>query len=371
MQNILNADPVLQIVLGGLVLVALVALVLLTVVLRTTRGAAAMQARLELMSQDQEAKNSGLSQRLIDHERAISERLADVGRRVGDSLEKSGEKTNENLSKLRERLARIDEAQANITNLSSQVVSLQDILSNKQARGAFGEFQLGQLVQDALPKDSYDFEVTLGNGRRVDCLIRLPNPPGPVGVDAKFPLEGYRALVEAQDEAAQKEAARAFRVAITKHITDIADRYIIAGETADSALLFLPSEAVYIELQSNFRDLVEAAHRKRVYIVSPTTLWGALTTMRAVFRDVRLREQAHLIQAELEKLLTDVGRLDDRVSNLQVHFRKASEDIDQIRVSSDKVTKRADRMSELELDDGGEPALRAVETPPQRHLRGV
>jgi len=369
MQNILNADPVLQIVLAGLAVVAVLAIVLLAIVLRTTRGAQAVQTRLDLMAHDNETKNAGLSQRLIDHERAISERLSDVGRRVGDSLQKSGDRTNETLGNLRERLVRIDQAQANITNLSSQVVSLQDILSNKQARGAFGEFQLSQLVIDALPADSYDFEVTLGNGRRVDCLIRLPNPPGPVAVDAKFPLEGYRALVEAQDEAAQKDATRAFKVAITKHVTDIAERYIIAGETADSALLFLPSEAVYIELQSNFRDLVEAAHRKRVYIVSPTTLWGALTTMRAVFRDVRLREQAHLIQAELEKMLKDVGLMDERVANLQRHFDQANEDIRQIRISNDKVTKRAARMSELELDD--EDDVAAVEPPARSHLREV
>lgn len=371
MQNILNADPMLQILLVGLALVAVLAIIVVVVVLRTTRGAATLQARLDMMAQDQEAKSVNLSQRLFDHERAIADRLADVGRRVGDSLTQTNDKTNENLTKLRERLARIDAAQANITELSSRVVSLQDILSNKQARGAFGEFQLGQLVADALPADSYDFEVTLSNGRRVDCLIRLPNPPGPVAVDAKFPLEGYRALVEAKDETSLKDASRAFRTAITKHIGDIAERYVIPGETAEAALLFLPSESIYIELQSNFRDLVELAHRKRVYIVSPTTLWGALATMRAVFRDVRLREQTHLIQAELQKMLKDVGLLDDRVANLQRHFDQANEDIRQIRISNDKVAKRAGRMSELELEEDEAVPVEAVEPPARAHLREV
>jgi len=369
MQNILNADPMLQILLVGLALVAVLAVVVVVVVLRTTRGAATLQARLDMMAQDQEAKSVNLSQRLMDHERAIADRLADVGRRVGDSLTQTNDKTNENLSKLRERLAKIDAAQANITELSSRVVSLQDILSNKQSRGAFGEFQLGQLVADALPSDSYDFEVTLSNGRRVDCLIRLPNPPGPVAVDAKFPLEGYQALIEAKDETSLKEASRAFRTAITKHVGDIAERYVIPGETAEAALLFLPSESIYIELQSNFRDLVELAHRKRVYIVSPTTLWGALATMRAVFRDVRLREQTHLIQAELQKMLKDVGLLDDRVANLQRHFDQANEDIRQIRISNEKVAKRAGRMSELELEE--DEAVEAVEPPARAHLREV
>lgn len=371
MQNILNADPMLQILLAGLALVAVLAVVVVIVVLRTTRGAAGLQARLDMIAHDQEAKSVTLSQRLMDHERAIADRLADVGRRVGDSLTQTNDKTNENLTKLRERLAKIDAAQANITELSSRVVSLQDILSNKQSRGAFGEFQLGQLVADALPPDSYDFEVTLSNGRRVDCLIRLPNPPGPVAVDAKFPLEGYQALVEAKDETSLKEASRAFRTAITKHVGDISERYVIPGETAEAALLFLPSESIYIELQSNFRDLVELAHRKRVYIVSPTTLWGALATMRAVFRDVRLREQTHLIQGELQKMLKDVGLLDERVSNLQRHFDQANEDIRQIRISNDKVTKRAGRMSELELEEDEAVPVEAVEPPARAHLREV
>jgi len=368
MQNISFGEPLVIALVGGLTLIAVVAVVLLVAVLRSTRGAAEMQARLELIARDQDSKSARLDQRLIDHERAISKNLDEVGRRVGVSLESSGEKTQNTMSDLRERLTKIDAAQKNIVELSSQVVGLQDILSNKQARGAFGEFQLSNLVADVLAPDAYDFEVTLGNGRRVDCLIRLPNPPGPVAIDAKFPLEGYKAMSEARDEMAIKEARRAFVAAITKHIGDISERYIIPGETAEAALMFLPSEAVYIELQSNFRKLVEDAHRARVYIVSPSTLWAALTTMRAVFRDVRLRDQAHEIQSELDKMLKDVGLLDDRVGNLQRHYDQAGEDLRQIRISNDKVAKRAGQIRELEFDeDAPTPEI----APARKHLREV
>ncbi len=353
---------------GGLALIVILAVVLLVVVLRTTRGAAEMRARLELIAQGQDSKSAHFDQRLIDHERAITKSLDEVGRRVGRSLESSGEKAQATMSDLRERLTRIDAAQKNITELSSQVVGLQDILSNKQARGAFGEFQLNNLVADVLAPDAYDFEVTLSNGRRVDCLVRLPNPPGPVAIDAKFPLEGYMAMAEARDETAAKEARRAFTAAITKHIGDIAERYIIPGETADAALMFLPSEAVYIEIQSKFRKLVEDAHRARVYIVSPSTLWAALTTMRAVFRDVRLREQTHEIQAELDKMLKDIGLLDERVGNLQRHHDQSGEDLRLIRISNDKIAKRAGQIRELEFEDDA-PAAEIA--PARKHLREV
>ncbi len=364
-----DAGPLVLALVGGLALIVVLVAALLVVVLRTTRGAAEMRARLEFMAQGQDSKSAHLDQRLIDHERAITKGLDEVGRRVGRSLESSGEKAQITMSDLRERLTRIDAAQKNITELSSQVVGLQDILSNKQARGAFGEFQLNNLVADVLAPDAYDFEVTLGNGRRVDCLVRLPNPPGPVAIDAKFPLEGYMAMAEARDESAAKEARRAFIASITKHINDIAERYIIPGETADAALMFLPSEAVYIEIQSNFRKLVEDAHRARVYIVSPSTLWAALTTMRAVFRDVRLREQTHEIQAELDKMLKDVGLLDERVGNLQRHHDQAGEDLRQIRISNDKVAKRAGRIRELEFEEDA-PAVEAAPAE-RKHLREV
>jgi DNA recombination protein RmuC len=357
-----SADTGNLLIVVGIGFVALLAVGIFLMVARSTRSSGEFRARLDLLARDQDAKNTLLSQRLLDHERAISERLIDVGRRVGETLEKSGQHTTATMADLRERLVRIDVAQKNIAELSSRVVSLQDILQNKQARGAFGEFQLNRLIADALPPDAYAFEVTLSNGRRADCVIALPNPPGPVVIDAKFPLEGYRAMMRARDEATAREARKVFTASITKHITDIAERYIVPGETAEAAMLFLPSEAIYMELQTHFRPLVEDAYRKRVYIVSPTTLWGALATMRAVFRDVRLREQAHIIQAEMQNLLKDVGLMDERVTNLSRHFDQATEDLRQIRISSDKVAKRAVRIQELEFDETGAATATPVES---------
>jgi DNA recombination protein RmuC len=276
-------------------------------------------------------------------------------------LTQTNEKTNENLTQLRERLARIDAAQANITELSSRVVSLQDILSNKQARGAFGEVQLRDIVADALPASTFEFQCTLGNGRRADCIVRLPNPPGSIVIDSKFPLESFRALREATDDAARTLAARAFSADVLKHVRDIADKYIVPGETAESALMFLPSEAVYAELHTNFIEVMQRSYRERVWIVSPTTLWAMLTTLRAVLKDVHMREQAGLIQKEVRALLEDVRRLDDRTAKLQTHFNQAVEDVRQVRISTEKVSKGAEKIENVELGEAAE-APRLTET---------
>jgi DNA recombination protein RmuC len=220
------------------------------------------------------------------------------------------------------------------------------------------------LVQGALPPSAYSFQATLGGGVRVDCLLLLPNPPGAIALDAKFPLESYRALRDARDEAALVQARRQFSIALKTHVRAIAEKYIVPGETADSALMFLPSEAVYAELHANFPALVEESFRARVWIVSPTTLMATLTTVRAVLKDVHLREQAHIIQGELRRLLDDVGRLDERVAKLQRHFEQATEDVRQIRISTEKVGKRAERIEELQLgDDGGAYRLGETELP--------
>ncbi|TAN59845.1 MAG: DNA recombination protein RmuC, partial [Magnetospirillum sp.] len=207
-------------------------------------------------------------------------------------------------------------------------------------------------VKGVLPPSAYEFQAALGEGRRVDCLLKLPNPPGPIAVDAKFPLESYHALRNARDEAERVQAGRAFATAILKHVRDIAERYIVPGETAESALMFLPSEAVYAELHANFPDVVEKSYRAKVWIVSPTTLMATLNTVRAVLKDARMREQAGLIQKEVRLLLDDIVRLDDRVAALGKHFDQASEDIRQIRISTDKVTKRADRIEEVQMGEG-------------------
>ncbi len=317
-------------------------------------GLAGLEGRLDQIAQTESEAQSQLARRLQEQERAIGERLDQVSRRLNDGLTQSAEKATKTMTDLQTRLAVIDAAQKNIAELSSQVVGLQDILSNKQARGAFGEVQLQDIVRGVLPASAYRFQASLSNGKRVDCLIELPNPPGPIAIDAKYPLEGYRALLQAGTETEKKQRAREFSQAILKHVTDIAERYILPGETADSALLFLPSEAVYAELHTNFQDVVDRAYKARVWIVSPTTLWATLTTVRAILRDVRMREQAHVIQKEVIALLADVGRLDGRADNLQKHFQSAEKDLREIRTSAEKVTKRAERIVELEVEESGE-----------------
>ena len=234
--------------------------------------------------------------------------------------------------------------------------------SNKQARGAFGEIQLRDLVTAVLPPSAYAFQANLSNNRVADCLLKLPNPPGSIAIDAKFPLESYRILREAKDESAKTAAGRAFRDDVLKHVRDIAERYIVSGETAESALMFLPSEAVYAELHANFRNVVEESFRRRVWIVSPTTLMATLNTVRAVLKDANMREQAGLIQIEVHRMLADVGRLGKRVDNLQRHFHQASEDLNEVRISAEKVVKRGERIEEVEL---GEAAPHEELAPPE------
>lgn len=281
----------------------------------------------------------------------LEQRLDAVSRRIGDGLNQHTEKTGKTMSDLNERLAVIDAAQKNLTDLSKQVVGLQDILSNKQQRGAFGEVQLNNLVSSILPPSAFEFQATMSNNKRADCLLKLPNPPGAIVVDAKFPLESYRALRAAKDEAALVQASRTFSADIKKHVHDIAEKYIIAGETAESALMFLPSEAVYAELHTNFLNVVEDSYRQRVWIVSPTTLMATLNTIRAVLKDASMREQAGFIQAEVLKLLEDVGRMDERVNNLDTHFGQARKDIDKIKISSTKVSSRGARIQDIEFGD--------------------
>jgi DNA recombination protein RmuC len=292
--------------------------------------------------------------------RTLNERLDAVAKRVGDSLAESADKTGKSVAALHERLAVIDAAQANLTELSSQVVGLQDILNNKQARGAFGEVQLEAIVRDALPPSAYALQAQLSNGRRVDCLIRLPNPPGPIAVDAKFPLESWRALRAAADEPARVQAGRTFSADMQKHVDDIAERYILAGETAESALMFLPSEAIYADLHANFAGVVETARRRRVWIVSPTTLMAVLTTVRAVLKDARMREQAHVIQRQVGLLLDDVRRLTERVDGLKKHFAQAEKDIRDIDTSADKIARKAAQIEAVEMEEDGTRAVAAA-----------
>ena len=282
--------------------------------------------------------------------RSVAERLDAVSKQLGESLTQSADKTTRTIGELQTRLVVIDEAQKSLTALSSQVIGLQDILDNKQTRGAFGEQILENLVRDALPDSIYEFQATLSNRTRVDCLIRLPNPPGPIAVDAKFPLESYRAMTDAGDDAARTLASRAFVTDMQKHIADVAGKYILPGETAESALLFLPSEAVFAELHSRFPAVVEAAQRRRVWIVSPTTMMATLTTIRAVLKDARMREQAGEIQKQVTALTEDIGRLIDRVESLRRHFGQAENDIRQIETSADKIARKTERIEAVQLE---------------------
>jgi len=290
----------------------------------------------------------------------MEQRLAEVSRGMTESLHGTATRTARSLGDLQQRLEAIDKAQANIEKLSGNVLGLQDILSNKQTRGAFGEIQLHDIVRKALPADAYTMQATLSNGRRADCLIHLPNPPGPIVVDSKFPLEAYEALRRAATQSELTEAQRMMRTAVRAHIRAISERYILEGETADGALMFLPSEAVYAELHANFPELVREGFEARVWIVSPTTCMATLNTMRAVLKDARMREQAGAIRRELSLLYGDVERLGTRVGNLDRHFLQAAKDIEEIKISADKAGKRARRLDNFDFEE-----LAPDETPPQ------
>lgn len=307
------------------------------------------------MIQTVEARLSSVQQqmqdRLADNALRSQRSLNEMQERMRESLHGSSKQTTTSLTQLQERLAAIDKAQDNITKLSGDVLSLQDILSNKQTRGAFGEIQLHDIVGKALPRDSYAMQYTLSNGKRADCLIHLPNPPGPIVIDSKFPLEAYEALRAADTDQAIKQAVAQMKVAVKKHISDISEKYIIDGETADGALMFLPSEAVYAELHANFPELVRAGFEARVWIVSPTTCMATLNTMRAILKDARMREQAGAIRKELSMLVSDVDRLGARVGNLDRHFSQASKDIEDIKISAEKAGKRAHRLDNFDFEE--------------------
>lgn len=320
------------------------------------RSSAMQAGRMDQVSAALSAQQAQVDARLQIQERMIAEavdaRLMGLAARLDHRFDIEGQRAAQSASEVRARLAVIDQAQRLISDLGEKVVGFQDILSNKQARGAFGEVQLNDLVSQMLPPGAYRMQATLSNGRRADCLINLPNPPGPIVVDAKFPLESFHLLRQAKTDAERNEAARAFRTAVQAHIKAISERYLIPGETADGALMFLPSEAVYAELHGNFQDVVDKGFRARVWIVSPTTLMATLTTVRAILKDTRVREQASLIRAEVTALLEDLGRLDDRTSKLVRHFEQATEDLRALRISADRATRRGERIEALQLGDG-------------------
>ena len=333
-----------------------------------TRLAGSLQTVSETAARSQMQVIQTVESRLAEVQRQMGERIAEGQLRQSRSLSEMQERMNEvlagqaqrtttSLTQLQERLATIDKAQDNIQKLSGDVLSLQDILSNKQRRGAFGEIQLHDIVSKALPADSFTWQATLANGARADCLIHLPNPPGPIVVDAKFPLEAYEALAAADTREAQDRALKALGQAVRKHIRDISEKYILEGDTADGALMFLPSEAVYAELHARLPHVVREGFAARVWIVSPTTCMATLNTMRAILKDARMREQAGAIRRELGLLNADLERLGDRVGNLDRHFEQARRDVEQIRISAEKAGKRSGRLHNFDFEDlAQEPA---------------
>ena len=286
-----------------------------------------LRGQLSQLAQLSQQQQQGHVEQMASLSKRLEESLAGMSARMGNSLQEQTEKTHKNLSDLAARLAVIDAANAKIGELTGQVTQLHNILANKTDRGAFGEVQLENLVRNVLPPNAYEFQVQLSNGRRADCLLKLPNPPGDIIIDAKFPLEAWHQMQNAKDENGRKAARKQLGMDVLKHVKDIQERYIITGETAESACLFLPSEAVYAELHANMLDVVEKSYDARVWIVSPTTMMATLNTVRAILKDARMREQTALIQKEIGMLVGDVTRLDKRVDNLGKHFDLAQKDV--------------------------------------------
>src|SRR5215472_2673234 len=346
-------DSALTLLLAALAAAGFAALGLL--LWRSRRPADAKAALMTELMQAQrdsagrlEAMIRMLADRQSQVQHAVNERLDSVTHRVGDSLQKTTQHTAENLQKLHERLAVIDNAQKNITALATEVTSLQGVLTNKQSRGAFGQLRMEAIIQDGLPKGAYEFQHTLSNRTRPDCCVFLPDKR-PMAIDAKFPLEAVTAYRDAKSEDERKAAAQRLRVDVNKHIADIAEKYLIPGETYEVALMFVPSESVYAELYDGFDDLFQRAYRARVVIVSPSLLMLALQMVQQIQKDARMREAADQIRDEVARLVKDVGLLGERVRKLQNHFNRASEDIRQAIVSIGKIEAHGDRIQEVEL----------------------
>src|ERR1700730_4409861 len=314
-----------------------------------------------------EAMRDMLAGRQAELHRAVNERLDSVTHHLSQSMTSTRQHTVESLQKLNERLAVIDHAQRNITDLASQMTSLHSVLANKQQRGAFGQGRLEIIVQDGLPKSCYEFQFLLSNRSRPDCAVFLPDRR-PLVIDAKFPLEAVTALREAKTEDERKHAAARLRQDFARHVSDISEKYLIPGETQDLALMFVPSESVYVELHDGFDDIVQKAFRSNVVIVSPSLLMLAIHVIQQIQKDARMREAADKIHAEDGPLMDDIERLHERVLSLQKHFGQANEDVRQILISAEKVEKRATRIKDVEFDGEERPEPAAISAPPRAQL---
>jgi DNA recombination protein RmuC len=313
-----------------------------------------MNGRMQAMAESVISQQSAMTKQL-------DERLNGMTGRIGQSLHDTTKSTHESLIRLQERLVAIDVAQTNITSLTGQVVELQNILANKQTRGAFGQGRMETIVKDALPSSSYAFQATLSNGNRPDCTILMPNGTPPLVIDAKFPLEAWNGFREARTDEFKKAEATRFRRDMDVHVKAISEKYLLPGETQDTAFLFVPSESIFAEIHENFEDIIQKAHRLRIVIVSPSLLMLSIQVVQSVLKDAKMREQAHLIQAEVMKLLDDLGRLDDRVRKLAGHFSQTQKDIDQIVTSADKVAKRGNRLTDMDFSPPTDELLQVAQ----------
>lgn len=319
-------------------------------------GLAELKGQLDAITQTTTTLQNSMMNNLQNHQQTLNE-----------TLRQQAETTSLKLGNLNERLAVIDRAQEQLKALSSQTTRLENVLANNQARGAYGEIQLENLITQMLPASAYSFQHNLPNNKRADCLLQLPNPPGPIVIDAKFPLESWYALGQAEDDAAKAQARKQLEVAFIKHVKDISERYIIRGHTAESALMFVPSESIYAELHNHLTKALETSFAERVYIVSPTTLMAILNTVRAVLRDVRMRQQAAFIQEQVGRLLKDIGRLNDRVGKLDRHFNLAQQDIDDITKSTRAISRTGEKIEQIETDDTATKIDPIVEPPRLDH----
>ena len=315
---------------------------------------AEMQGRMQTMAEIFGRRQAELNQ-------SIREQLTGMSNNLGQTINAQTKSTHENLAKLQERLAVIDTAQNNIQSLAGQVVQLQAILSNKQTRGAFGQGRMEAIISDGLPPNAYAFQATLSNGTRPDCLVFMPNHAPSLVIDAKFPLEAWNNMREAPTPQEKQAAERQFQTDMDTHIKAISGKYMIPGETQDTAFMFVPSESIFATIHEDFEGIVQKANRARVIIVSPSLLMLSIQVVQAIMKDARMREQAHLIQTEVGRLMEEVVRLDDRVKKLHSHFQSTSKDVEDILTTTGKIKNRGDRIEQLDLK---EPAK--TDTPPTK-----
>jgi len=348
--SLLAHAPALTLAIGAVIAIGVISVLVILLRPKKPIPDPVAEQRMADLNARVQAMGELLARAQSQLQQTVHERLDAVTVRLGESMRTSTKDTTEHLQQLHARLAVIDNAQRNITDLASQVTTLQQVLSNKQSRGAFGQARMEMIIQDGLPKDCYEFQATLTNNARPDCVVHLPDGPSLV-IDAKFPLEAVTAFREAKSEDDRKVAIARVRSDIAKHVGDIATKYLIPGETQDMALMFVPSESIYAELYDGFDDVFQKAYRAKVIIVSPSLLMLAIQVIQQIRRDARMREAAGKILIEVGLLMADVNRLKDRIENLDKHFGQANTDIKQILVSADKIVSRGERIQDVEFGD--------------------